>query len=53
MLITTPTVVVHMCIDIFSTEVKEPNARCAARNARQTKIINPAKAARLILGSMK
>jgi len=46
-LIMMPTVVVHLSADSFSTEVKEPNPRCAARNGKQAKIINGAKTARL------
>jgi len=41
-----PTVLERMCRDSFLTEAKEPNLRSAARNARQAKIINPAKTAR-------
>jgi len=52
MLIVMPRVVVRLWTDSFLTEVKEPNPRCAARNARQVKIINQAKAAHLVLGSM-
>jgi len=52
MLIAMPTVLVCMYMESFSTEVKEPNPRYAAGNARQAKIINPAKTARLMLGSM-
>jgi len=47
------TVVVRMCTDRFSTEVKEPNPCCAARNARQAKILKWAKTARVMLVSMK
>jgi len=46
MLIVMPTVDVHMCTDSISTEVKEPNPRCAAGNTTQAKIINLAKIAR-------
>ena len=51
MLIMAPTVVVHMSTDSFSVEVNEPNPRCAARNARQAKVINRAKTARLVLNT--
>jgi len=44
-----PRVLVRLCTDSFSTEVKEPNPRCAAGNVWQAKIINPAKTARLVL----
>jgi len=37
---------------IIITEIKEPNPHSAAGNARQTKVINQAKTAHLVLGSM-
>jgi len=49
-----PTVLVRMCTDSFLTDVKEPNPRrAAARNTRQTKVINWAKSVRLVLNSKK
>jgi len=51
MLIVMSTVLVRMCTDKFSTEVKEPNPRHAAGNARQAKMINQAKTAHLVLDS--
>jgi len=41
--------VVLMCTESFLTEVKYPNPRCAAGNARQAKIINQGKTARLVI----